>query len=320
MNGEMAAGGGAEVAPAINQVAYVPFDFKVGVFVGRPQSPNDPHVEEWARDIKSLFKSWQTPADQQSQLLMKYLSGEAKRVVMVMEPVDREDSQVVLERLLEVYGDKTPTSSLLQIFHSRKQRREETVKEFSLALQEIAGRIKKRDPEALAKQDEMLRDQFVHGLQNQDVLRSLRSALRQKPTLKFSDVLAEAIHLTADHEESVNVRTVESRLENPQPPALLKTLQDVVQRTVEQQREMAEMMSTMRKELNQLCISSPRGSYQKRPRRQPRWDDQGNPICLNCDKPGHMARECPEDRKRYMTQPPQNQGYYQSSQKPSPLN
>lgn len=87
------------------------------------------------------------------------------------------------------------------------------------------------------------------------------------------------------------MHTVASRLESPQPPALLKTLQEAVQRTVEQQREMTEMVSAMRRELNQLCVSSPNGNYQRRPRRQPRRDDQGNPICLNCNKPGRMVNQ-----------------------------
>ena len=186
----------------------VPFDFRVNMFAGTRQSVNDPTVEEWVNDVKCLFKSWQTPADQQPQLLLKYLSGEANREVLIMEVAERVDSRTVMERLIKIYGDKTPTSSLLQKFHCRQQRETETVREFFLALQEIVGRLKRRDPDAVAKPDEMLRDRFVLGLRDGDIRRAIKVDL--KFDLKFEDVRSEALHQAADQGESaaVNVASV----------------------------------------------------------------------------------------------------------------
>ena len=173
--GEAAADEGAAApVPAVQQVAYVPFDFRVSTFTGTQRSVNDPSIEEWAGDIRSLFKSWGTPADQQPQLLMKFLAGEAKREVQVMDPADREDSNNILQHLVKIYGEKTTTSSLLQRFHSRSQRGTETLREFSLALQEIMCKLRKQDPEAVPKADQLLRDRFICGLADIDVQRALR--------------------------------------------------------------------------------------------------------------------------------------------------
>ena len=225
-----------------------------------------------------------------------------------MEVAERGDSRTVMERLIKIYGDKTPTSSLLQQFHCRQQRETETVREFSLALQEIVGRLKRRDPDAVAKPDEMLRDRFVLGLRDGDIRRAIKVDLRRKPDLKFEDVRSEALHLAADQGESaaVNVASVV-----PIPsPSIVKALQTTLEKTVQQQQEMSEMMAVMRLELAQLRLAptTPTTQY-RRPRRQPQWDDQGNPICLTCNQSGHMARDCPQRR------PPQhsrNQNYHRS--------
>ena len=116
----MVGGQGVAQAPVAHHVTFVPVDLKVNVFTGMKLSPNDPSVEEWVADMVSMMKAWNTPQDQQPQMLLKYLSGEAKRVVQVMAAADQRNSQTILNRLLEVYGDKTPTTTLLQRFHSRR--------------------------------------------------------------------------------------------------------------------------------------------------------------------------------------------------------
>ena len=295
MQGEDVVGGqGVAQAPVAHHVTFVPVDLKVNVFTGMKLSPNDPSVEEWVADMVSMMKAWNTPQDQQPQMLLKYLSGEAKRVVQVMAAADQRNGQTILNRLLEVYGDKTPTTTLLQRFHSRRQGDGESEREFSLALQEIAGKIRKRDPESFPKPDEMLRDHFVQGLRNKDILRALKSNLRGRPEASFEDVHSEALHQMTDYEESIGVHAV--NVAPVQSPSLMTTLQTTLEETVKQQREMAQMMAAMRMELNQLHFGASSYNYTRPPRRQPRWDEQGNPICFKCDKPGHMARECPQRR------------------------
>ena len=164
--------------------------------------------------------------------------------------------------------------------------------------------------------DLLLRDRFVAGLKNGDVKRMVKMEVRKRPDMTFDDVRKEALFLSADRadqgEDLVEVN-VSSAVSASSGSPSLKSLQTTLEETVKQQREMAEMMAAMRLELSQLR-SAP-ATQNRRPRRQPQWDKEGNPICLICNQSGHMARDCPQRR------PLQNQSPYQSFPKPSaPLN
>ncbi|XP_038061397.1 uncharacterized protein LOC119732083 [Patiria miniata] len=260
--------------------------------------------------MRALLQTWNTPPHQQSQVLIKYLGGEAKREVLVMPEEERQQANDIFARLHETYEDKVPAATLLQMFHSRRQKSTETIREFSLALQEILGRLKQRDPEALIRPDLLLRDRLVAGLANRDVQRILRMEIRRTPDISFREVTREALHLSADRadtqkDSSAGVNA--SSAVSAQSPSL-RTLQTAPEETVKQQREMSEKMADMKLELTQLRSAS--ASQNRRPRRQPRWDEQGSPICFICDRSGHMARDCPQRR------PPQNQSHYQGPPKP----
>ena len=288
--------GEAAQTPAAHHVSFIPIDLKVAVFMGRKLTVNDPTVEEWVADMRSLLQTCRTPPHQQSQVLLKYLGGEAKREVLVMAEEERHRASDIFARLLEVYGDKVPATTLLHLFHSRRQQSGESIREFSLALQEILGRLKQRDPEVIVRPDQLLRDRFVAGLSDTDVQRTMRMEVRRTPDLSFREVTKEALHLSADRRDlqegsPTGVHAASAVVD--QSPSL-RTLQSTLEETVRQQKEMAEMMANLKLELAQLR-STP-ATQGRRPQRQPCWDEQGRPICFICNKSGHMARECPQRR------------------------
>ena len=284
---------GQDAAAVAHHVTFVPVDLKVNIFTGMTSSPNDPSVEEWVADMASMLKTWNTPKEQQPQLLLRYLAGEAKREILVMGEEERSQAANIFARLLEVYGDKVSAATLLEAFHGRRQRPAESIREFALALQEILGRLSRRDPGAVNRPDQLLRDRFLTGLHNPEVQRMIKMELRRRPEMTFRDVMGEALHLMSDQELCAGVHVAKASPASP-PHSEMESLKSALEETIKQQREMASIMAAMRSELEGIRLGNVHQA--RRPRRQPQWDESGNPICLRCDQPGHMARECPRRR------------------------
>ena len=306
---------GQGAAAMAHHVTFVPVDLKMNIFTGTRSSPNDPSVEEWVTDMVTMLKTWNTPKVQQPQLLLRYLAGEAKREILVMREEERSQAANIFARLTEVYGDKVSSATLLQMFHGRQQKPAETIREFALALQELLGRLNRRDPGAINRSDKLLRDRFLTGLRNSDVQRMLKMELRRRPEMSFRDIMSEALHLASDQEVSagLNVTRAAPELPEAQSPSVIESLQAALGETIKQQREMAGMMAAMRTQLDVMRLG--RSHQARRPRRQPQWDEAGNPICLNCDQAGHIARECPQRR------PSPRQSQHQGPpMPPAPLN
>ncbi|KAK3557796.1 hypothetical protein QTP86_002422, partial [Hemibagrus guttatus] len=148
-----------------------------------------------------------------------------------------------------------------------------------------------------------LRDQFIEGI------RELRKLIREKPQSTLFDVREEAmmwvvedrphganvarsrnIMSTSSEETSERTTTPVSAAQND----IAVALQEVVKIITQQGKAIGELTNAVCELTVQKVSSS--GSQSVKPKVQPRYTDNGQPICLRCERVGHVARQCPAPR------------------------
>lgn len=319
--------------------SYVPVDFRIPIFSGRQQSPNDPTFLEWKAEVETAFKSWRTPEDHKCGLLFRYLGGEAKREVQVMEG-DKSFSGV-MARLETIYGDHLRMTTLLSTFFSRNQRDGEGARVYALTLQELALKIKLVTTDHMS--DDILRDKFVEGLKNPNLKCEMRKAIRENPKVTFEKIKGECIVMEVER-QGPNLKDVEvyfQRRETPQSvkphtpapqPTPTRELEDIRSSVRVLEREMAALRQHLEQTSHREHAQGTRQDTRQDTGRHPasnawpqlpntpgpwprkdtrvhgqfRFTEDGSPICWKCQEVGHLGRFCPYGQRR----PNENEMYH----------
>ncbi|KAJ8021755.1 hypothetical protein HOLleu_39047 [Holothuria leucospilota] len=298
-------------APAV----YIPVNHQIQTFVGDPISANDPSWEEWVGSLSAAIKAWRTPDDQQAELALRYLGGVARREVLVLEEAKRTTLKGVLDHLEAIYGDHTPLVKLMGEFYARCQQRDESIRQYSLCLEELLRRVALRYPQALPNADRTLRDKFVDGIKSHTIRMELKKEVRKRDGITFPQVKAEALELEkatringTEDVIGVGLQQIGAPTTSTQDPASLTGMGMGFQ---EWQRTMEAAFSNMQQQMQQLqvtvamAMSTPRAQPPVGRRMTDKFTEDGRPICRNCNRPGHIARYCREPRNPPRN-PPQN--------------
>lgn len=153
-----------------------------------------------------------------------------------------------------------------------------------------------------------LRDQFIEGIRDASMRRELLKLIREKPQSTLFDVHEEAMMwVVEDRPRGANVArsrnimstSSEETSERTTPASAAQNdiavaLQEVVKIITQQGKAIGELTNAVR-ELTVRKVSSSGGQSVK-PKVQPRYTDNGQPICLRCEGVGHVARQCPVPR------------------------
>ena len=110
-------------------------------FVGRPESPGDPTIDEWLSDFDVFVRQCGVPAGERAVVLVDYLGGCAKEEVLCHPCEVRRDFGALVSQLRRVFGPRERVTSLYAEFYSRVQSVGETLAEFSRALIRLHQRI-----------------------------------------------------------------------------------------------------------------------------------------------------------------------------------
>lgn len=299
--GNLGGGLGPNLQEQVFPWSYVPMDFRIPIFCGVKQSPNDPSFLEWKAEVETAFKMWRIPPDHSVELLLRYLGGEAKREVLVSGK--KKTLAEIFQLLGDIYDGQMKLTDLLSKFYARTQVASETVRGYALSLQELAVQIEKISPENMG--DKILRDKFVEGLYRPHLKFALKKAVRANGNVTFEEAKAECIILekesqtieSTEFDVSVQYQKATNAATSTKndPHAVMKSLEALQKQVDYLQNHL--MGNGQTQPTPYLGPNYPQGRWQQ-PTRQDergpkfRFTNDGTPICFKCNEAGHIGRNC----------------------------
>ena len=199
---------------ALQGVGHAPtLTVSVPRFLGRPESPGDPTIDEWLSDFDVFVRQCGVPVGERTVVLVDYLDGCAKEEVLCHPCEVRRDFGALVSLLRRVFGPRETVTS----FYSRVQLVGETLAEFSRALIRLHQRIESAAPTVAERQalavlgDGALKHQFVVGVRDEWVRHELRRLMFRSADKPFIVVREEALCLMCEEEARVvQMRSVET--------------------------------------------------------------------------------------------------------------
>ena len=286
------------------------------VYPGAPWMPTfdgtegENKYEEWKEQIEGLLSTQDVNAARKVSILLKTLTGEARRQVSVLEADERDTVDKILKYLDGLYKETVPVSKIRAQFYSCTQRPEENVNSYILRLRELFCRLRRGD--TAAPSDAVLREQFLMGLSEGPLSQELRVYARRYPDQDFNALREEALLLNTEY-GGMKAAEITCHAVNPTfIPKLSQTSdwkRELQQEMMDNVKElmlgffkelMNEIQPLLQAAVAAVCPRSPPPPEQRyaQPRRRyvpqngNEWDVEGRPICRQCKQPGHIARFC----------------------------
>ncbi len=276
-------------ATLTERLVFIPRDRKCPIFDGR----SGIGINEWIEEAKACIRTRHLSVADQAFFLFDHLGGDAREEVRHRPVSERGDPERIFFILQELYGCSQSYVALQEAFFSRRQREEETLLEFSLALMGLLEKVRQKSPTAMPNAEILLRDQFVEYVCDISLRRELKQLVRRQPQSTLLEVRGEAIRWEREGMPGG------ARGRSSSVP-LAHGFQYEVQGCCSsfQKSEMGdlrEMLKLQQEQLNQLTQSIARlqGPHS---RLRAQSAHSGPIICRRCKKPGHFARECEGER------------------------
>ena len=206
----------ASLVQALQGMRPAPTPTPLQRFLGHPESPGDPTVDEWLADFDVFVRQCGVPEGERAVVLVDYLGGCAKEEVLCHTEEVRRDVGALVSLLRRVFGPWETVTSLQAEFYARMQSVGETLAEYSRALIRLHQRIEGAAPTVTERQalavlgDGALKHQFVVGVRKEWVRRELRRLMWRLADKPFIVVRGEALRLLCEEEDRiVQMRPVE---------------------------------------------------------------------------------------------------------------
>ena len=189
------------------------------------------------------------------------------------------------------------------IFHynktfSQKQLEGESLQEFSHALCCLMEKVVASSPAKMLNADVLLRDHFVEHVNNSDLRRELKRLVRCDSDLTLLDVRAEAIRWEREGEPASGDNTM-SAFCNAQTTSRQPPFNGLLASSTSSQ--LAALTALVHKQQEQLNhITQTLAAMQTAPASQ---SSRPNIICRRCQRPGHYASDCENERVRPRSPP-----------------
>ncbi|KAK7921991.1 hypothetical protein WMY93_008893 [Mugilogobius chulae] len=280
----------------VDHLVFVPRDRKCPMFRGRLGLG----LGEWLEEAEACMRSRHLAAADKAFFLFDHLEGEAREEIKYRSEQERRDPDKIISILQELYGCTESYVALQEAFFSRRQQEGETLLEYSLALMSLMEKVKSRAPNDIPNSEELLRDQFVEHVLDGALRRELKQYVRQNAEATLRDVRGEAIRWEREGLPA-GVRGRSNSV--PSAFGIQYAVRGGYQQSGQnlQASEVSELKELLRRQQEQLDKLTQSFARLQTPYQRGRSPRPGPIICLRCQKPGHIAREC--DGERVQLQP-----------------
>ena len=299
---------GTQDNPPPERFVFLPRERKCPTFRGTSGIP----VQDWREEMEATLRTRRLRPVDQAYFIYDHLEGAAKDEIRYRPRAEREDPKKILTILQDLYGCSKSYVSLQQCFFSRKQQEGESLQEFSHALHCLMEQVERSAPRELQGGPTLLRDQFVEHVLDPNLRRELKRVVRKHPEYNLLDVRGEAIRWEREgrpeeprgrsysvpsfsamqHSESYSAPSCSAMQysESKMPASSANT-------------EMAEIKSMLQNQQEQLNKLTELFALQSASRPQATQAVPNAIICRRCQKPGHYANQCRNDRANSYAQP-----------------
>lgn len=291
---------------------YVPRERQIQAFSG--ECGKDRSIEEFIEEVERVLRSREQTTEGQCDYILSLLRGPALEEVRLCMKGQTVGPSDLYSYLRNAFGEHRSTTQLLQTFYNRKQAEGEDLRDYSHALSQILNSVVKQSLNVIPNEKNVLRDQFIEGLRDSTLRRELRKMVREQPACGLLDVRREALLWEMEENRSQRSRVVKSsqvksEISEAQCSAVetnhdqFNALGDVQRAITHQGKQLADLSSVLAdlasavSELSRRTAQSPFQEPKPRPRLQPQFTPDGQPICFKCRGVGHIAKKCPQVKR-----------------------
>ena len=224
-------------------------------FSGRPATDSDPEVGEWTREIRQHVV--ELPESQKIDTIVGNLTGDARDEVQLLEEGETGTAEKILQFLWRTYRPIETLAELTLKMATRKQRPDETVQSYSLALMKLHQRIKKRDKGTLSEAS--IKSTFVESVRDFTLRRELRKLAKANATMTFAQF--RSLALKEFPEECISAESSSSKEVSGSKPSNLRTSeqkvitpQEIMLQQIEMQKEANRVMMEMQQQQTKMMM------------------------------------------------------------------
>ena len=286
-----------------SRIVYIQRERRLPTFRG--DGFDNTSAEEWAEEIRRGIRGM-TDADA-ADCVIDHLEGPARREILLLPGHLQASDKAVLRAVLNAFGDRRSTGALRDALYNRNQQPNETVREYSNALQSLVALLQSKVCGEEAISPRALCERFVEGLRSGHLRARMRRQLSTAEWADFDDLRRQAIERELEYESftpphattaAIAAETsVTARLE-----ALTSTvaqLQAALEKTLQSPKDTRITCAYCRKRGHTAAECRTRlrkegGARQPTARQQGTYPvGASNKQCYHCGQWGHIRRNCP---------------------------
>ena len=163
-----------------------------------PLPKNESSFEDWKKEVEKLRRGKQYPDSSIEHAIRNSFRGQARKVFINMNP--ESTIQDIIDKMESVFGNVASGESVIQEFYTATQRKDESVADWGIRLEDIFERAVAKGSAVPSQKDKMLRERFWRSLYSVELKNATRlHFLSDEPFESFrTKVRAEEKEMATD--------------------------------------------------------------------------------------------------------------------------
>ena len=298
---EQSTSNNASEALVHTRYVYVPRERKCSKFTGK-LSTDLLTIDQWVKEARRCLEARPMSNAEQVLFLYDHLEGGAKAEVDFHDASNRDTAEKIIKILIDNFSCSQSYVAAQLCFFQRHQKEGESLRDFSHEIKILMDAVMKKTPGGLLNSDRVLRDQFAEGVNDDMLRRELKIRLALDPDMSFLALRGVAIKWMEEGKQGTKPRPKAFSFDmhasmgggqGAESNAIvasnneLTDLKECLRRQQAQLDAILTQLNTSRPQANQRGGGSTSKSY--------RFQQDGRPICMRCDRAGHIAQYCRVD-------------------------